>query len=115
VKHFQLEASRRATFLDSACEGDDEFRDWLDSLVAAYQQAESFIEVPALAMAAEAFAEEARSMVGSRLMHYQISAPDWGWRRGCSLEGKRHQGRPRRGDKNASRRTQPPERLAGAL
>ena len=70
----QLEASRRAAFLDIACEGDDELRERVDSLVAAHQQAESFIEVPALAMAAEALAEEARSMVGSRLMHYQISA-----------------------------------------
>ena len=70
----ELESSRRDDFLDEACAGDEELRNRIDALLSAHAQAESFIEVPALALAAEAVADETRSMVGRQLNHYHVSA-----------------------------------------
>src|SRR5215475_950999 len=70
----ELEASRRATFLDQGCAGDEELRRKIDALLAAHEQAESFIEVPAFASAAQGLADESRSMVGRHLGHYQVLA-----------------------------------------
>ncbi len=70
----ELEASGRAAFLDQACAGDEELRRKIDALLAAHEQAESFIETPAFAGIAQSLADEARSMVGRQLGHYQILA-----------------------------------------
>src|SRR5262245_1307171 len=70
----ELDASRRSAFLDQVCAGDRELRGRIDALLAAHAQAESFIEVPALAAAAQPLADETRSMVGTQLGHYQILA-----------------------------------------
>jgi Tol biopolymer transport system component len=68
----ELEASERAAFLDQACAGDEAMRRKVEALLAAHERAESFIETPAIEVAAEALAEQARSMVGRQLGHYQI-------------------------------------------
>jgi serine/threonine protein kinase len=68
----EVEASQRAAFLDQACAGDEELRRKIDALLAAHLEAESFIEVPAFASAAQVLADE--SMVGQLLGHYQVLA-----------------------------------------
>jgi eukaryotic-like serine/threonine-protein kinase len=70
----ELEVSQRAAFLDQACADDEVLRRKIDALLAAHEQAESFIEAPAFGEAAQALADEARSMVGRQLGHYQVSA-----------------------------------------
>jgi eukaryotic-like serine/threonine-protein kinase len=70
----ELEVSQRAAFLDQACADDEELRRKIDALLAAHEQAENFIEAPAFGEAAQALADEARSMVGRQLGHYQVSA-----------------------------------------
>jgi Tol biopolymer transport system component len=70
----ELEVSRRAAFLDQACAGDEELRRKIDALLAAHEHAESFIEAPAFAGIAQSLADEARSMVGRQLGHYQVLA-----------------------------------------
>src|SRR5262245_59648686 len=70
----ELEASRRAAFLDHACAGDEELRRKIDALLAAHEQAESFIEAPAFAGIAQSLDNESRSMVGRQLGHYQVLA-----------------------------------------
>ena len=67
-------ANERAAFLDQACTGDEELRSKLDALLAAHDRAESFIETPALEATAKALADRARTLVGSKLGHFQIVA-----------------------------------------
>src|SRR5215475_2987918 len=68
----ELEADQRAGFLDQACAGDEELRRKIDALLTAHEQAESFIEVPAYAAAAQALVDQSQSMVGRQLGHYQV-------------------------------------------
>src|SRR5262249_36768585 len=68
----ELEASRRAAFLDQACAGDEELRRKIDALLAAHEHADSFIEAPAFEGIAQSLADRARSMVGRQLAHYQV-------------------------------------------
>ncbi|MBS1790602.1 MAG: protein kinase [Acidobacteria bacterium] len=78
-----LPAERHAAFLDAACQGDDELRRELESLLAAHQKAGSFIETTPAKGMASAFesvvnvsSKEATSgsLVGHKLGHYQIAA-----------------------------------------
>src|ERR1044072_16618 len=48
--------AERASFLADACAGDDELRREVESLLAAHERAEKFIEAPAMEMAAKAAA-----------------------------------------------------------
>jgi serine/threonine protein kinase len=68
----ELATNERAAFLDRACAGDESLRRKINALLAAHEQAESFIEIPAMEAAAQALARQARSMVGRQLDHYQI-------------------------------------------
>src|SRR5438132_6167675 len=73
--HVALEhpPAERAAFLAQACAGDEALRQEVESLLAFDEQAESFIELPPAEIATQLLAEEqARSMVGRRLGHYQI-------------------------------------------
>src|SRR5215510_13467136 len=70
----EFEVSRRAAFLDQACAGDEELRRKIDALLAAHEQADSFIESPAFAGIAQSLADKARSMVGRQLGHYEVLA-----------------------------------------
>ncbi len=60
-----LESRERGIFLDRSCDGDPELRQEVESLLAQDQQAENFIESPALEIAAELLVRgEQPSMVG---------------------------------------------------
>src|SRR5574341_2032236 len=54
----ECDAGRRAAFLDQACAGDEALRQEVESLLACQAEAESFIEAPALEVAAQLLAEE---------------------------------------------------------
>ncbi len=79
-----LPPERHSSFLDEACNGDEELRRELESLLAAHQKAGSFIETtPAKGMASALDFEKAKatsgepaagSLVGHKLGHYQIAA-----------------------------------------
>jgi serine/threonine-protein kinase len=66
-------AGERAAFLEMACADDEALRREVESLLAAYEQAGSFLETPPDQVAAEMLAaEKARSMAGRMLGHYQV-------------------------------------------
>src|SRR5262249_54321405 len=65
--------SERASFLDRACAGDEALRREVESLLKYHETAETFIEVPALEVAAKiAAADQAQSLVGQQINHYRI-------------------------------------------
>ena len=74
----RLESGRRGAFLAEACVGDEPLRQEVESLVAAFEQAQDFLDVPALeVMAASAASDEALSAAeplpaGSQLGPYLI-------------------------------------------
>ncbi|MGH9941886.1 MAG: protein kinase domain-containing protein [Pyrinomonadaceae bacterium] len=69
----EREPSERTALLDEACAGDEVLRREVESLLVYEQQAESFIEAPALEVAAKSLADEqARSIVGRLIGHYQV-------------------------------------------
>ena len=70
----ELEAGQRAEFLARECAGDEELRRKIDALLAAHDQAESFIEAPAVEGIVQSLADEARALVGCQLGHYQVLA-----------------------------------------
>ncbi len=68
-----LQLGERAAFLNRFCNGDPELRQEVESLLAHEQQAENFIESPALEIAADLMAHgEHPSMVGRQVGHYRI-------------------------------------------
>src|SRR5262245_61782490 len=69
----ECDASGRDAFLDQACAGDEALRREVESLIACQAEAESFIESPALEVAAQLLADEqADSAQKRRLGHYKI-------------------------------------------
>jgi serine/threonine protein kinase/tetratricopeptide (TPR) repeat protein len=68
--------SRRAAFIDEACSGDEDLRLELERLLLRHQDADSFLESPALEVAAEALAPESdesgAALVGQTVSHYRI-------------------------------------------
>jgi serine/threonine protein kinase/Tol biopolymer transport system component len=71
----ELKPEERSTFLAQACDSDEALRREVESLVASHEQAGSFIESPAIEVAAEIFAENASStLVGRHLGYYDIKA-----------------------------------------
>ena len=79
--HSALERApkERAAFLDQACAGDQQLRREVDALIAAHEQAGSFIEELALEVEARSVAGEqsdsgAESMVGKTVGHYRLIA-----------------------------------------
>src|SRR5260370_14591252 len=65
---------QRAKFLNGACVGDDALRREVESLLASDEQAESFMEAPAVAGAAQSLlGVEARLSVGQQISHYKIT------------------------------------------
>ncbi len=68
-----LRADDRNGFLERACNGDLELRQEVESLLAHDEQAKSFIESPALEIAAGQLARsEIQSLVGQEVSHYRI-------------------------------------------
>ncbi len=71
----EREPTRRAAFLAAASAGDEILRSEVESLLAAHEQAASFIEQPAPEMAAQVFVEEQMPpplQVGQQLGAYQL-------------------------------------------
>src|SRR6202161_566682 len=74
--------AERAAFLEGACGGDRELRQEVESLLSHDQEAEDFIEAPALEMAARLVAHQNRSrdssgvsavaLPGQTISHYRI-------------------------------------------
>jgi Tol biopolymer transport system component len=69
----EKEEGERASFLDSACAGDDELRSEVESLLAAHGRAANFIESSAMEVVARAAARQVdNDRVGSSLGPYKI-------------------------------------------
>ena len=78
----EVEEGRRAAFLEQACAGDQDLRREAESLLAHHKDAGSFIESPALEMAAQALTpgrhtspesgDSATGLVGKTLSHYRV-------------------------------------------
>jgi serine/threonine protein kinase/TolB-like protein/tetratricopeptide (TPR) repeat protein len=70
----------RAAFLDEACAGDEALRQRVEALLAAHEQAGSFIESPAMEVEARGVAADQRSTgagmaTGETVSHYRIISP----------------------------------------
>jgi serine/threonine protein kinase len=69
--------SARAAFLQESCNGEEDLRREVESLLYYSQRADSFIETPVLELAAESFANEdadGRVMLGRRIGQYELVA-----------------------------------------
>src|SRR6185503_11267832 len=67
-----LKGGERAAFLDRACEGDDDLRRELESLLSFESRAENFIELPAFEVAATMLRDQTPSPIGKNIGPYQI-------------------------------------------
>src|SRR5215471_14141322 len=69
----ERDATERAAFLIEACAGDEELRRQMESLLEAHEQAEGFLDLPALEITAREIAEDqAQTMSGRMISHYQV-------------------------------------------
>jgi serine/threonine protein kinase/tetratricopeptide (TPR) repeat protein len=69
----ERERQERAAFLSEACQEDDTLRRAVESLLAADEEAGTFLETPVFAAAAEMIAAEpGASLIGQRIGAYQI-------------------------------------------
>src|SRR4030095_11161319 len=68
----EVEEKERTSFLEKSCGRDAELRREVESLLAYDQQAQQFIDRPAMQMAAEKLAIEPHSLVGQKLGRYQV-------------------------------------------
>src|SRR5262245_22033091 len=67
------EPSGRKSFLDGACDGDDELRREVESLLSAHGKAEGFTDAaPMRTPVDRAGVEAARDLTGRQVGHYQI-------------------------------------------
>ncbi|HEX7295726.1 MAG TPA: serine/threonine-protein kinase, partial [Pyrinomonadaceae bacterium] len=64
----------RSAFLEQACNGDEDLRIEVESLLASHDESDSFIEMPVAEAVAEVFSEPTESLVGRRLGHHQVLA-----------------------------------------
>ena len=79
----ELESQQRAAFLDQACDGDETLRKEVQSLIASHEGAGSFLDAPAIELAAEMLVDQVRSLEDS-LSAITRSLPRWekaGWER----------------------------------
>ncbi len=71
----ELAPEYRPAFLDRACAGDDELRREVESLLAAHDEAGTFIDKPPDDVVAGMLAEkQAHSMIGRTLGHYRLGS-----------------------------------------
>ncbi|MCM3906050.1 MAG: serine/threonine-protein kinase [Pyrinomonadaceae bacterium] len=71
----ERDAKGRASFLDEACDGNEELRHEVESLLAYKDQAEDFIESPALEVAARLMANDQGALAaGQTINHYKITS-----------------------------------------
>ena len=72
----EQEPSKRSAFLDETCAGDSDLRWEVEALLTSDEQANNFIESPALAIAPELVADDhATSVIGKTIGPYRIDAP----------------------------------------
>jgi eukaryotic-like serine/threonine-protein kinase len=65
--------TEREHFVEQACAGDSTLRSEVESLLRSYDEAQSFMETPAIESAAESLIGEQRKFkVGQRIKHYEI-------------------------------------------
>jgi len=70
-----LNPSEQATFLDQACAGDEVLRQKVESLLGNEKEIDEFLEATALETLVKDIAlNQARSLVGERIGHYQIQS-----------------------------------------
>lgn len=70
----EQDAEARAAFVDRSCAGDDVLRAEVESLIAVVSSAETFIELPAVEIAAGLLARDLdRSLVGARIGPYEVT------------------------------------------
>ena len=68
----EREGADREAYLNRACP-DDDLRLEVESLLRSYREAESFMEAPAVALAAESLVGEQKKLpVGQVVKHYQV-------------------------------------------
>ena len=68
-----LPASQRAAFLDRSCGGDEALRQEIESLIDACQQAQSFLETPAIESVAKSLVgDEKQFLAGQHIGQYEI-------------------------------------------
>ena len=66
-------SAERSLFIDRACAGNTALFEEVDSLLRSYDKAGSFMEVPAVAGAAESLlGQENKLVVGQQLKHYEV-------------------------------------------
>jgi serine/threonine protein kinase len=69
----ERDVTERAAFLAETCLADEDLRREVESLLEVHEQAERFLAVPALEVAAQVIAEDqSQNMVGRMIGHYQI-------------------------------------------
>ncbi len=69
----ECEESQRPSFVERACGSDEELRREVEALLAAHNQAGSFLTAPALHVEAEAIAaDKTASLLGRQIGHYQV-------------------------------------------
>jgi serine/threonine-protein kinase len=69
----EQKTEERAAFLERACDGDDDLRREVDSLLASFEESDHFIETPVAEAAADLFSgDQSESLVGKRLGHYEV-------------------------------------------
>lgn len=69
----ELEPRERGAFLAQACDGDEELRGEILSLIQADHDSENFISSPALEVAAELLAQDnTQKIVGKQIRHFKI-------------------------------------------
>src|SRR5215510_8668925 len=68
----EVKEEERPAFLERNCQGDEELRREVESLLAYDKQAQQFIDRPALQLAAEKLSNEPPSLIGRKLGPYQI-------------------------------------------
>ncbi|MBZ5537087.1 MAG: protein kinase [Acidobacteriia bacterium] len=72
----EREPLERATFLEQACAGDEALRKQVESLLASDEQARTFIERPAVEIAAQSLSsQQTKSMMGRLVGSYRILQP----------------------------------------
>ncbi len=65
-------AMERARFLDEVCAGDAELRGEVKALIAAHEEADTFIERPAMVRATDLLDEPEVSLEGMRVGTYRL-------------------------------------------
>ena len=69
----ERELAERAAFLDAACAGDKSLREQVEALLAAHEEAGTFMERPAFEVEARLLAgDEVDSAVGQTIGHYRL-------------------------------------------